>query len=122
VDIQLLYNEGSDKIKLKIMSIIIRKVTKKTILSFIGLGGLIFAMAGRFMPWESRMNLGQLESKAKSVALGSGLVGIANADTVTTPVSIDSTPYDSLDNDGSNDGTSGTDSSGGSGDSGPGGP
>lgn len=62
-------------------------MTKKTILSFLGLGGLALALVGRFLPWESRINLSQLESKAKNVTLGSGLIDVANADTPGTSTS-----------------------------------
>jgi hypothetical protein len=109
-----LYNKGSGKLKLKIMSIIIRKVTKKTILSFISMGGLILALAGRFVPWGSETNLSRLEAKAKNITLNSslGLIDIANADYPSTDSSIDT---DSIDT-GASGGTgtdTGTDSEGG---------
>jgi hypothetical protein len=66
------------------MSIIIRKITKKTILSFIGLSGLALALIGRFIPWEPRVSLSQLEAKARNITLESGFVDIANADTPST--------------------------------------
>jgi len=73
------------------MSIIIRKITKKTILSFLGMGGLIFVLIGRFLPRDSRLNLNQLESKAKQITLSSGLIGIANADSPSSTSSSSST-------------------------------
>jgi hypothetical protein len=88
------------------MSIIVRKVTKKTLLSILGIVGLLLGLWGRVFHGNQRSSLEQLGQKADKFSISSRMINVANAEVVEGVSSGDSSSGDSS----SGSGT-GTDSS-----------
>lgn len=88
------------------MGIIIKKISKKTIVSFASLAGLALALLSRLFFGGSHLNLSELEGRENGRTIGGSLVNVAEADSVTG---------DSASADSASVGDSGGDAGGGNG-------
>lgn len=87
------------------MGAIIKKVTKRGWLYFLGAGGIIITLFAKiFFGGAGFINLTKLESSAKNAITQTGIINVANADVPSSGDSGDSTGGDSTSDGGSCDG------------------
>lgn len=83
------------------MGIRIKKISRNAVISLVSMGGLILALAGRFLFGGGHININQVEKKFKGSVSNSDLIKVANADVVDSCDSCDSCSTGSCDSSGS---------------------